>query len=291
MDLSEIRQRFPHLDPQELYPLFPRLEPEELPTLDGVSWEESHRGFIGGGGLFLVAEMADKLKLQPGMRVLDLACGNASSSIFLAKRYGVTVYALDVGVDATKNWRRVRSAGLEQVVLPLQLDARSLPFPRSFFDAVFCLNGYFYFGGGESFLPYLLRFVQPEGRIGIVSPCYKQESNEEIPPELLFDPPEDVESGLIHSPGWWLEHFAKAPLADVLECAEHPLGREIWLDDTRWLLEQMRINQLALSLQPMLLQQMTMLLSDAQHAVTYLSLLVEKRHIEMAVSEGLSEEQ
>ncbi len=280
MDLSEIRQRFPNLNPEELYPLFPRLSAEELPTLEGLSWEESHRGFIGGGGLYLVAEMAEKLKLQPGMRVLDLACGNASSSIFLAKRYGVTVYAVDAGADPTKNWRRVHSAGLDQVILPLQVGAHYLPFPHNFFDAVFCLNGYFYFGGSESYLPYLLRFVQPEGRIGIVSPCYKQELSQDPPPELLFDPPDNSESLLIHSPGWWLELFEKTPLVDVLECVEHPLGREIWLDDTRWLLEQMQINQLANTLQPMLQQQITMLLSDKEHMLTYLTLLAEKRYME-----------
>jgi len=281
MDLSEIRQRFPRLNPENLFPLFPRLEPEDLPTLDGLDWEDIHRGFIGGGGLYLVAEMADKLNLQPGMRVLDLACGNAASSIFLAKRYGVMVYAVDAQVDPTKNWRRILSAGLEQVAIPLQVGARSLPFPRSFFDAVFCLNSYFYFGGTADYLPYLLRFLRPEGRIGILSPCYREELAEETPAELLFDPPENEESRLVHSPGWWLEHFQKVDLVDVLECAEHPRGREIWLDDTRWLLEQMRIGQLALALQPMLLQQITMLLSDEQHMLTYLTLLAEKRHLEI----------
>ncbi len=280
MDLSEIRRRFPKLNPEELYPLFPRLEPEDLPTLDGLGWEDYHHGFTDGGSLYLVAEMAEKLKLQPGMRVLDLACGNASSSIFLAQRYGVTVYAVNAQVDPTKNWRRIRAAGLEQVALPLQVDAISLPFPRNFFDAVFCLNSYFYFGGVETYLPYLLRFLQPEGRVGIVSPCYRQELRDDMPPDLLYDPPENAKSKLAHSPGWWLELFERTPLADVLECAEHPRGREIWLDDTRWLLEQMQIGQLALALQPALLQQITMLLSDEQRMVTYLSLLVEKRYME-----------
>ncbi len=280
MDLSEIRQRFPRLNPEELFPEFPRFEPEDFAPLEGMSWEEWHRGFIGGGGLYLVAEMAEKLNLQPGMRVLDLACGNATSSVFLAKRYGVTAYAVDANADPSKNWRRVQAAGLDQVVLPLQLDAHALPFAHNFFDAVFCLNSYFYFGGSETYLPYLLRFLKPEGRVGIVNPCYKQELNEETPPELLYDAPENEESMLVHSPGWWLELFEREPLVDVLECAEHPRGREIWLDDTRWLLEQMRIGQLALALQPMLLQQITMLLSDEQHWVTYLTLLAEKRHIE-----------
>jgi len=37
------------------------------------------------------------------MRVLDLGCGKALSSIFLAKEYGTQVWATDLWISATDN--------------------------------------------------------------------------------------------------------------------------------------------------------------------------------------------
>ncbi|MEV6271720.1 hypothetical protein AB0L64_31450 [Kribbella sp. NPDC051936] len=52
------------------------------------------------------------------MRVLDLGCGTALSSIFLAREYDVDVWAADLWVDPTENWRRVDDAGLAGRVHP-----------------------------------------------------------------------------------------------------------------------------------------------------------------------------
>lgn len=38
---------------------------------------------------------------------------------------------------------------------------------------------------------------------------------------------------------WMLEiyHFQKMGLVKILECSEHPKGREFWLDSIRWRIE------------------------------------------------------
>jgi cyclopropane fatty-acyl-phospholipid synthase-like methyltransferase len=46
---------------------------------------------MGPNSMKIVEEMAESLKLEKGMRVLDLGCGRGLTSIFLAKEYGVTV--------------------------------------------------------------------------------------------------------------------------------------------------------------------------------------------------------
>lgn len=46
---------------------------------------------MGLNVLWLTELLATKLDLKPGMRVLDLGCGRALSSIFLAKEFGVQV--------------------------------------------------------------------------------------------------------------------------------------------------------------------------------------------------------
>ena len=82
----------------------------------------------GANSLWLTEWLAEKLDLQPGMRVLDLGCGRASSSIFLRREFGVQVWATDLWFSAAENIQRVRDAGVDDGVFPLHVDARSLPF-------------------------------------------------------------------------------------------------------------------------------------------------------------------
>ena len=67
------------------------------------------------------------MDLRPGMRVLDLGCGRAISSIFLAREFSVQVWATDLWINATENLLRIRDAGLNHQVFPLHSDARRFP--------------------------------------------------------------------------------------------------------------------------------------------------------------------
>ena len=82
----------------------------------------------GANSLWLTEWLATALDLRPGMRVLDLGCGRASSSIFLRREFGVQVWATDLWFSASENMQRIRDAGVEDGVFPIHADARSLPF-------------------------------------------------------------------------------------------------------------------------------------------------------------------
>src|ERR1700757_5181769 len=93
----------------------------------------------GANSLWLTEWLATSLDLQPGMRVLDLGCGRAASSIFLRHEFGVQVWATDLWTSPSENLQRIRDAGVEEGVLPIHADARSLPFAGNFFDAIVCI--------------------------------------------------------------------------------------------------------------------------------------------------------
>ena len=97
---------------------------------------------MGLNPLWLTEWVCEELALQPGMRVLDLGCGKGLSSIFLAKEYGVQVWAADLWIKPTENYRRISQAGVENLVYPIYADARSLPFADDYFDAVLCTDAY-----------------------------------------------------------------------------------------------------------------------------------------------------
>ncbi len=86
----------------------------------------------GANSLWLAEWLTTAMDLRPGMRVLDLGCGRASSSIFLHREFGVQLWATDLWFSAGENFQRIRDAGVAGGVFPLHADARSLPFAREF---------------------------------------------------------------------------------------------------------------------------------------------------------------
>src|SRR6516162_5000977 len=109
--------------------------------------------------LWLTEWLAEALDLRPGMRVLDLGCGRAMSSIFLHREFGVQVWATDLWFSASENHQRIRDAGVQDGVFPIHADARLLPFAADFFDAVVSVDSFMYYGTGDLYLNYLARFV------------------------------------------------------------------------------------------------------------------------------------
>ncbi len=149
------------------------------------------RAGVSGGAnpLWLTEWLAGALDLQAGMRVLDLGCGRAMSSIFLHKEFGVQVWAADLLFSATENLQRIQDAGVAEGVFPIQADARSLPFAAGFFDAIISIDSFFYYGTDDLYLSSLARFVKPGGRLGIAGAGFMQEIEASVPDHLgVFRP-------------------------------------------------------------------------------------------------------
>jgi cyclopropane fatty-acyl-phospholipid synthase-like methyltransferase len=161
------------------------------------------------------------------MRVLDLGCGRAASSIFLRREFGVEVWATDLWFDASENLRRIRDAGVGDGVYPIRADARSLPFATEFFDAVVSIASFVYYGTDDLYLRYLARFVRPGGVVGIAGEGLMQEFGEQVPGHLheWWEP----SMCCLHSASWWRRHWERSGAVTV-DLADHmPEGVEAWL--------------------------------------------------------------
>jgi len=189
---------------------------------------------MGPNALWLTEFLVNEMELVPGMRVLDLGCGKALSSVFLAREWGVRVWAADLWIAPTENWARVCEAGLENLVYPVYTEAHTLPFAHGFFDAIVAVDSYAYFGTDDLYLGYLKDFVKPGGQIGVVVPGLMQEFENGVPEHLT----RRQESGGVfwgpdcwsyHTSEWWRTHWQRTELVDV-ECADTlPDGAELWL--------------------------------------------------------------
>ena len=178
--------------------------------------------------LWMTEWLAGALDLRPGMRVLDLGCGRAISSIFLHREFGVQVWATDLWFSVTENLQRIRDAGFEDGVFPIHADARSLPFAAEFFDAIVSIDSFVYYGTDDLYLSALARFVKPGGRVGIAGAGLVREIEGAVPEHLRGWWTHDLWS--LHSAAWWRRHWERTGIMDIELADTLPEGWRIWRD-------------------------------------------------------------
>ena len=182
---------------------------------------------MGPNPLWLLEDLARDLDLRPGQRVLDLGSGKGATSVFLAKEYGVQVWAADLWIDPTDAAAHID----RDDVVTLKAEAHALPFARGFFDAIVCIDAYEYFGTADNYLPYITSFLKPGGQFGVATPAMRQEVRE------LGHIPEHIKKAVgwdalaWHTADWWRFQWEITELVDVTAARLQDNG---WADWIRW---------------------------------------------------------
>ena len=185
---------------------------------------------MGPNAIKILEEMSESLKLEKGMKILDLGCGRGLTSIFLAKEYDVTVFATDLWISATENYERIKSMGLEDKIIPIHAEAHSLPFANEFFDLAISVDAYHYFGIEENYLTaHLAPLVKKEGQIAVAVPGLKKEFTNGVPAELQPYWIEDMTLTL-HSSDWWYNLWRTSDSIKIQEFKEMQCFKEAWKD-------------------------------------------------------------
>lgn len=190
---------------------------------------------MGPNCLRLVSELTGSLRLREGARVLDLGCGTALTSMFLADRFKAVVFAADLWIDPTDNYERIRAFGMEERVFPVRAEAHALPFARGYFDAVVCVDAYHYFGAEEGYLGERLAPLVREGGILAASiPGLKADFPDGVPAGLApywkeaalqQDQPEDLN---FHTKEWWKTLWEKSGAVKSIESCSMASHEDAW---------------------------------------------------------------
>ncbi len=186
------------------------------------------RGSGGANALWLTEWLSEWLDLKHGMRVLDLGCGRALSSIFLHREFGVEVWAADLWFSATENLECVRDAGISQGVYPIRAEAHALPFAAGFFDAIVSIDSFQYYGTDDTYAHYVARFLKPGGLIAIAGPGLIQEFEGEVPLALCgwWEP----SMACLHTHAWWERHFRRSGIFEAPRSDAMADAWKLWLE-------------------------------------------------------------
>lgn len=203
-----------------------RLTLPEFPRSAGYDPKWMLDNAMGPNPVWLAEALTARMRLEPGMRVLDLGCGKAITSVFLAREFGVDVVAADLWIKPSENWPRLVEAGVAQRVLPVFAEAHDLPFAHGCFDAIVSVDAYHYFGTDDMYLGYVREFLRPGGQLGIAVPMLTTEFTE-LPEHLRRFWEWDFWT--FHSPRWWRRHWARTGLVEVEAAEAIPDSWRHWL--------------------------------------------------------------
>jgi len=129
------------------------------------TWMAGDFGVIASYNTKLGEQFVSRIKIQPGMKVLDVACGTGNVTL-PAARTGATVTGMDIAPNLLEQARsRASKEGLN--VQFDEGDAESLAYPDASFDTVLSMFGAMFAPRPEVVAAELLRVCRPGGLIAM----------------------------------------------------------------------------------------------------------------------------
>ena len=132
-----------------------------------ATWTSGDFGRIAKGYERGAAEFIARLGLEPGERVLDVACGTGNLAL-PAARDGAEVTGVDIAPNLIEQARA--NAAVEGLRVAFDVgDAERLPYPRGSFQTVVTMFGAMFAARPEAAAAELRRVTRPGGRIAMAS--------------------------------------------------------------------------------------------------------------------------
>jgi SAM-dependent methyltransferase len=112
--------------------------------------------------------LGERLRLQPGQRVLDIACGRGGPAIVLASAFGCEIVGVEKAPEFVAAARaRVASAGLDELIEIQEHDAADFPIEVEAWDAALCLGASWIWAGLEGTVAALVGGVRRGGHVAV----------------------------------------------------------------------------------------------------------------------------
>ena len=142
-------------------------EMETLKTKLKTTWEAGDFSEVAKHIETVAEQFVERLNIQPGMKVLDVACGSGNLAIIAAQK-GAVVTGIDIAdnlIDAAK--KRAEAAGLD---IKFEFgDAEAMPYEDNSFDLVMTMFGAMFAPRPDVTAAELARICKPGGTIAMAN--------------------------------------------------------------------------------------------------------------------------
>jgi SAM-dependent methyltransferase len=120
-----------------------------------------------------IRQLGELMRLGPGSRVLDVACGKGGPAIVLASTFGCDILGVERAPEFVAAGReRIEAAGLSDRVGLLESDARAYTLEPESWDAALCLGASFAYDDLAGTLAALTPAVRPGGHVVVGEPFW-----------------------------------------------------------------------------------------------------------------------
>ncbi|CEG39599.1 phosphoethanolamine n-methyltransferase [Plasmopara halstedii] len=129
------------------------------------------QGYVSTGGQSTTTEFVEKLKLQPGERVLDVGCGIGGGDFYMARQFGVSVLGIDLSTNMV---HRALEISMEDSSIDVEFeicDATKKQFSECSFDVIYSRDTILHIEDKQALFAKFYRWLKPGGRILISDYC------------------------------------------------------------------------------------------------------------------------
>jgi SAM-dependent methyltransferase len=127
-----------------------------------------------------IALVGEYLRLGPGKRVLDVACGKAGPALILARTFGCRIHGIEVRDGfAEEARRRIAAAGIGDLVELEVADAATVQLEPESWDAALCLGAASIWGHIGDAAAALVPAVVSGGGVAIGEPYWREAGRDE----------------------------------------------------------------------------------------------------------------
>lgn len=187
---------------------------------------------MGPNPIKLLQWNLQNLMVPPGSKILDLGSGKGLTAVYLANELDTDVIAYDKDIPPDEALETMRKCQPARIPLPLQGDARELPFAKAYFDYIIATDSFIYFGTDDLYVPYISQYLKNSGCLCFTVPGFNKDVNgaSELPEHLR--PFWADECWTWHTQSWWKSHIERTGHLRVVECEAMENSYEFWKEET-----------------------------------------------------------
>lgn len=131
----------------------------------------------------LTEELAERVGIKDGMRILDVGCGMGGSSIWLSKKYnaktiGITLSPIQVDM-ATKTAIKEK---VDSKFIVMDAENATFDYP---FDIIWTIEAVSHFSNPENFFILASKVLKPGGKIALIDWFQSEDLNEKQEKEII----------------------------------------------------------------------------------------------------------